>query len=107
MEKDPILPFFGLTCGFVAGPCDLWPLRISSISDPLWCVTDELIELVQYSALLSLSLLDVMHLHPPEPSKHTVWDVPAFAVTMYADVDVLWLPQRASRQGTVLLQMLQ
>ena len=40
-------PNFALTGGFVGGPCDLWPLRISSISDPLWRVTDELIGLVQ------------------------------------------------------------
>ena len=37
---------------FIGGPCDLWPVRISLISDPLWRMTDKLIELEQYNTVV-------------------------------------------------------
>ena len=77
--------------GFIAGPCDLWPCKISSISDPLWCVTDKFIGLVQYMLSLarhggtnrisSLSMLQftfVIHCASSKPY-HWLWPFPSLS----------------------------
>ena len=50
--EGTISHFPDLSEDFVTSSCDLWLCQILSILDPLWCVTDELIELVQYCYMM-------------------------------------------------------